>query len=120
MTILHFLIREWYLASSMGNFIFSLALCVFLTLGGAAAGQTQQPDWTAFDEETMRHYQALLRFDTTDPPGNEKPAADYLKQVLEKEGIPASVLFVEPNRPNVVARLKGNGSKPNRTVGRHG
>src|SRR6266568_8318505 len=34
--------------------------------------------------------------------------ADYLKQVLEKEGIPASVLFVEPNRPNVVARLKGN------------
>ena len=95
----------------MRTFIFSLALCAFLTFGGAAAGQTQQPDWTAFDEETMRHYQALLRFDTTDPPGNEKPAADYLKQVLEKEGIPATVFFVEPNRPNVVARLKGNGRK---------
>src|SRR5262245_12920572 len=46
-----------------------------------------------------------------DPPGNEKPAADYLKQVLEKEGIPTKVFALEPNRPNVVARLKGNGRK---------
>src|SRR5438093_12840736 len=95
---------------TMRTFIFS-ALCVFLTLGGASAGQTQPPDRTAFDEETMRHYQALLRFDTTDPPGNEKPASDYLKQILEKEGIPTNVVFVEPNRPNVVARLKRNGRK---------
>jgi acetylornithine deacetylase/succinyl-diaminopimelate desuccinylase-like protein len=73
--------------------------------------QSSQPDWKAFDEETMRHYQALLRFDTMDPPGNEKPAADYLKQVLEKEGIPTKVFSLEPNRPNVVARLKGNGRK---------
>ena len=63
----------------MRTFIFSLALCAFLTFGGAAAGQTQQPDWTAFDEETMRHYQTLLRFDTTDPPGNEKPTAEDLQ-----------------------------------------
>ena len=59
----------------------------------------------------MRHFQALVRFDTSDPPGNEKPAADYLLQVLEKEGIPVQTFTLEPNRPNVVARLKGNGSK---------
>ena len=59
----------------------------------------------------MEHYQALLRFDTTDPPGGEKPAADYLKQVLEKEGIPVEMFALEPHRPNVVARLKGNGKK---------
>jgi acetylornithine deacetylase/succinyl-diaminopimelate desuccinylase-like protein len=63
----------------------------------------------------MRHFQALLRFDTSDPPstppGGEKPAADYIKQILDKEGIPAQLLALEPNRPNVVARLKGNGSK---------
>ena len=46
----------------------------------------------------MRHYQALLRFDTMDPPGNEKPAADYLRQVLEKEGIPAN-LFERVHAP---------------------
>jgi acetylornithine deacetylase/succinyl-diaminopimelate desuccinylase-like protein len=63
----------------------------------------------------MQHFQALLRFDTSDPPlnppGGEKPAADYIKQVLDKEGIAAQILAMEPNRPNVVARLKGNGSK---------
>jgi acetylornithine deacetylase/succinyl-diaminopimelate desuccinylase-like protein len=71
----------------------------------------QQPDWARVEEETMRHFQALLRFDTSDPPGNEKPAADYLKETLEKEGIPVKTFAVEANRPNVVARLKGTGAK---------
>ena len=62
------------------------------------------------DEETLRHFQALIRFDTSDPPGNEKPAADYLRQVLEKEGIPVQTFALEPNRPNLVARLKGTGA----------
>jgi acetylornithine deacetylase/succinyl-diaminopimelate desuccinylase-like protein len=75
-----------------------------------APAQTQ-PDWKALEEEAMRHFQALVRFDTSDPPGNEKPAADYLKTALEKEGIPVQVFSVEPHRPNIVARLKGNGSK---------
>lgn len=57
----------------------------------------------------MRHYQALLRMDTSDPPGNERPAAEYLKQVLEREGIAAQLFEAEPNRVNLVARLKGNG-----------
>ena len=52
-----------------------------------------------------------MRIDTSDPPGNEKPAAEYLKQVLEAEGIPVQVFALEPNRPNVVARLKGSGTQ---------
>ncbi|HZA50844.1 MAG TPA: M20/M25/M40 family metallo-hydrolase [Myxococcaceae bacterium] len=71
----------------------------------------REPDWSAVETETMQHFQALLRFDTSDPPGAEKPAADYLKQILEREGIPVQVFALEPNRPNVVARLKGNGAK---------
>ena len=59
----------------------------------------------------MEHFQAVLRFDTSDPPGNERPAAEYLKQVLEREGIATKVFELEPNRLNVVARLKGNGTK---------
>ena len=70
-----------------------------------------QPNWAQIEAETMQHFQALLRFDTSDPPGNEKPAADYLKQVLEREGIPVEIVALEPHRPNVVARLRGNGSK---------
>ena len=76
-----------------------------------AAQSAQQPNWSQIEAETMQHFQALLRFDTSDPPGNEKPAADYLKQVLEREGIPVEIVFNEANRPNVVARIKGNGSK---------
>jgi acetylornithine deacetylase/succinyl-diaminopimelate desuccinylase-like protein len=59
----------------------------------------------------MEHFQNILRIDTSDPPGKELPAAEYLKQVLEKEGIPVQTFAMEPNRPNVVARLKGNGTK---------
>jgi hypothetical protein len=56
-----------------------------------AAQSQSHLDWTKVEEETMRHYQALLRFDTSDPPGNEEPAAQYLKQVLDAEGIPATL-----------------------------
>src|SRR5262245_40204527 len=70
-----------------------------------------QPDWPGLESETMAHFQALLRFDTTDPPGGEEPASQYIKQVLEKEGIPAQIFSLEPRRTNVVARLKGNGRK---------
>ena len=96
----------------MRKLFFSISLFVSVSLCAMAARQTiEQPDRKAFEDETMRHYTALLRLETMDPPGNEKPAADYLRQVLEKEGIPAKVFALEPNRPNVVARLKGNGKK---------
>ena len=69
------------------------------------------PDWTALEEETLRHFQAVVRLDTSDPPGNEAPAVDYLRGVLEAEGIPVQVFALEKHRPNLVARLRGNGSK---------
>ena len=88
---------------------------IVLVATTVTAQTPMQPDWAKAEDETVRHFQALLRFDTSDPPmnppGGEKPAADYLKQVLDKEGIPTQVFALEPNRPNLVARLKGNGSK---------
>jgi acetylornithine deacetylase/succinyl-diaminopimelate desuccinylase-like protein len=62
----------------------------------------------AIEEETLKHFQALLRVDTV---ASEQGAARYLAQVLEQEGIPVQVLSTDPARPNVVARLKGNGRK---------
>ncbi len=82
-----------------------------LLLSGTALAQTAQPDWSALEEETLRHYRTLLQFDTSDPGGTELPAAEYLKQILEAEGIPAELLYLDANRPNVVARLEGSGSK---------
>jgi acetylornithine deacetylase/succinyl-diaminopimelate desuccinylase-like protein len=83
-----------------------IASATFSTL---LVGQTSgQPDWKGIEDETMRHYQSLVRFDTT---AKERPAAEYLKKVLEDNGIPAQLLSLEPDRPNVLARLKGNGTK---------
>lgn len=73
--------------------------------------QPTQPDWTRIDEEAMRHFQALIRIDTSDPPGNEAPAVEYLKSVLEREGIETKTLGLDPKRPNLVARIRGNGKK---------
>src|SRR5712691_11362109 len=78
---------------------------------GPVQSGSQQPDWKAIEDETMRHYQAVLRLDTSNPPGNETQVAEYVKQVLDKEGIPAKILALDPKRANLVARLKGNGSK---------
>jgi acetylornithine deacetylase/succinyl-diaminopimelate desuccinylase-like protein len=90
----------------------SLALLIVCAAVSRPAGQSSASiDWAAIEAETLRHFQALVRMDTTDPPGGEKPAADYLKSVLEREGIAVDVFALEAHRPNVVARLKGNGRK---------
>jgi acetylornithine deacetylase/succinyl-diaminopimelate desuccinylase-like protein len=70
-----------------------------------------EPNWASLEEETLRHFQSLVRLDTTDPPGGERAAAEYLKNVLDREGIPSELFSLEPHRPNLVARLKGSGKK---------
>jgi acetylornithine deacetylase/succinyl-diaminopimelate desuccinylase-like protein len=89
-----------------------LSLLIPLLSAAVLAAQTPQPpDWARVEDETMRHFQTLLRFDTSDPPGTEIAAAEYLKKVLEAEGITVQTFALEPARPNVVARLKGSGAK---------
>lgn len=90
---------------------FSL-MVLFAWTGGLVAAETAVPaDWAAVDEETMKHFQTIVRMDTSDPPGNEKPVVDYLRQVLEAEGIATKTFALEPHRPNLVARIRGSGAK---------
>ena len=88
-----------------------MRLLIAFVAAGVIAGQGAQPDWQRVEADTLRHFQALVRFDTSDPPGGEAPAVAYLKSVLESEGIPVEVFALEANRPNLVARLKGSGRK---------
>ena len=89
-----------------------LVLSLLLAAGAAAVLVAQsgapQPDWKAIEAEALGHYQALIRFNTVT---SERAAAEYIKAVLDKEGIPAKILFTDPERPNVVARLTGSGRK---------
>src|SRR3954469_19652939 len=90
------------------TWIVALAAFISLTL---KAQSPAPPDWPRLEAETLTHFQALLRLDTSNPPGHEKLAVDYLKQVLEADGIPGGLSAREPDRPNLVARLKGTGRR---------
>lgn len=61
-------------------------------------------------KELVSLFQNLLRYDTTNPPGSETPAAEYLKRVFDREGIPCEVIESQPGRGNFIATLDGNGS----------
>ncbi len=63
-------------------------------------------------EAATHHLQQLIRIDTTNPPGRETPAAEYLAEVLTKAGLEPTLVGAEPERKCVVARLKGTGELP--------
>jgi acetylornithine deacetylase/succinyl-diaminopimelate desuccinylase-like protein len=77
----------------------------------AIGAQAPSVDWRKQDAEVLRHYRSLVQIDSSNPPGNETKVVDYLRRVLEAEGIPTKAFALDPSRANLVARLKGNGTK---------
>jgi acetylornithine deacetylase/succinyl-diaminopimelate desuccinylase-like protein len=71
--------------------------------------QTVEAAAGAIADEAIRHLQELIRIDTTNPPGNEMAAAEYIAGVLRDEGYEPVVLEASPGRGNVVARYEGSG-----------
>jgi len=71
-----------------------------------------EPNWDRLAEETLTHLQALIRIDTSNPPGNELEAARYLKGVLDREGIPSTLIETAPGRGALVARLRATHPNP--------
>ncbi len=68
-------------------------------------------DWNEAFEETVAHLRALVQIDTSNPPGRERPAAEYLAGVLQQAGLEPLVLEAAPMRANLVARLRGTGEE---------
>lgn len=68
-------------------------------------------NWQAVRGETVALLQALVRFDTTNPPGNERACVDFIADLLRREGIESTIFEAAPGRANLIARLKGNGAK---------
>jgi acetylornithine deacetylase/succinyl-diaminopimelate desuccinylase-like protein len=56
--------------------------------------------------------QRLIQFDTTNPPGNETECIAYIDTLLKKTGLETTHLAKDPKRPNLITRLKGQGSAP--------
>jgi acetylornithine deacetylase/succinyl-diaminopimelate desuccinylase-like protein len=55
--------------------------------------------------------QRLIRFDTTNPPGNEAECIGFLRGLIEQAGCEVELYAKDPARPNLVARLRGNGER---------
>ncbi len=68
-------------------------------------------DWQPVLDEAVGRLQQLLRIDTTNPPGNEAAAAEYLAGILRDEGFEPLLLEEVQGRPSVIARLPGRGER---------
>ena len=79
-----------------------------LTGSGTKSG-TRSGEWPGAPVELLQN---LIRFDTTNPPGNEKACISYIQSLLDGAGFETQVVGRSPNRPNLVARLPGLGQAP--------
>ena len=68
-------------------------------------------DWEKAGDEAVTWLQRMIRFDTTNPPGDELALVQDLAGALESEGLAPQALESTPGRGNLVVRLKGDGSE---------
>lgn len=66
-------------------------------------------DWNQATAEASGLLQEYLRIDTSNPPGNEALAVEWLAGILEREGIPFETAESAPGRSNLIAHL-GDGT----------
>lgn len=87
-----------------------LLLALALLRPGAVPPEDRAgPDFAAAEGEALAMLQSYLRLDTTNPPGNERVAAEFLHEILDREGIENRVYPMGEGRANILARLPGRG-----------
>ena len=87
------------------------AALVLWAAAGAAGAAAQEPDFERARDEAVSLLQELVRIDTSSPPGNETEVVELVESVLDEAGIDSTVLALDPTRANLVARLRGDGSR---------
>jgi hypothetical protein len=75
-------------------------------------------NWDAAGAEATRVLQEYLRVDTINPPGNETRGAQFMHDILAKEGIPSEVLEYAPGRVKPPDPAAHHGAPGNRSAGR--
>jgi len=87
--------------------IAALVVCVAYGIGNAQNGI----DWVRYQDMAVDLMQQYLRINTSNPPGNEIQTARFLKKVFDQYDIQNEIFEYKPGRANIIARIKGNGSK---------
>jgi acetylornithine deacetylase/succinyl-diaminopimelate desuccinylase-like protein len=75
-----------------------------------AKGNSMTISWKEFQQEALDCLRALIRLDTTNPPGNERIAADYIADVLGAHGVESVIRESAPTRASLIARYPGTDS----------
>lgn len=75
---------------------------------------------TELQRESTKVLGRLLRFNTVNPPGNERPAIDYLAGYLGEAGFHTEILESEPGRANLIATLSAGAPERDGTAGQQG
>ncbi len=73
---------------------------------------TEPLNITINNDDVLRYCQELVRFDTTNPPGNELAAAQFVLDELAKFGFEGELIDEGEGRANCIARLRGSGEMP--------
>jgi acetylornithine deacetylase/succinyl-diaminopimelate desuccinylase-like protein len=81
-------------------------------IGGATSSVLDKVKWEEIFPEAEGILRRLIQFQTVNPPGNERPAAHYLAELLRREGLEPEIYEGAPTRTNLVCRLKGTGQSP--------
>jgi acetylornithine deacetylase/succinyl-diaminopimelate desuccinylase-like protein len=68
-------------------------------------------DWNQLLQEATYYLQEYIRMDTSNPPGNETETARFFERIFERESIPCQIFESLPGRGNILATLKGSGTK---------
>jgi acetylornithine deacetylase/succinyl-diaminopimelate desuccinylase-like protein len=64
------------------------------------------------EAEVVELAQALIRLNTSNPPGNETPAAELLAEYLRESGVECELAGPDPTRLNLIGRIRGRGEGP--------
>ncbi len=92
--------------------VFALAGALSMVAAASGSGgNPSTPNWEEAGDEAVRNLAGMIKIDTSNPPGNETKVAEYIKAILDKEGIESEILELAAGRGNLVARLRGNGTK---------
>ncbi len=74
----------------------------------AAVVSAAEPDWDQINRSAVDLLQQYIRIESIDPPANTSEAANFIKRILEENGIPAQLYPSGPNgQTNLLARLAG-------------
>ena len=70
------------------------------------------PAQQELERRSVELLQRLIRFNTVNPPGNERAAQEYLRELLAGAGFEVELLGADDERPNLVATLRGGSDGP--------